>query len=142
MEIKCTYRTWLNYLNLAVCAPIYVVMFVGLVNMKAPVYMFVAYIYIAIYNVLRIYNKKVIFCDDVLITYGAFGKRREYKLCDITKIVVENMSYRKNIVIHFDKVFVRVRKDISNYDDLVKALCDKLNIKGYTRGGVSEFNIK
>ena len=104
--------------------------------------MFVAYIYIAIYNVLRIYNKKVILCDDVLITYGAFGKRREYKLCDITKIVVENMSYQKNIVIHFDKVFVRVRKDISNYDDLVKALCDKLNIKGYTRGGVSVFDIK
>ncbi len=142
MEIKCTYRTWLNYLNLAVCAPIYVMMFVGLVNMKAPAYMFVAYIYIAIYNVLRIYNKKVILYDDVLITYGAFGKRREYKLCDMTKIVVENMSYQKNIVIHFDKVFVMVRKDISNYDDLVKALCDKLNIKGYTRGGVSEFDIK
>ena len=33
-------------------------------------------------------------------------------------------------------------EDIKKYDDFVKKLCDRLQIKGYTRGGVSEYMIK
>ena len=47
----------------------------------------------------------------------------------------------ERVVLTQDKIML-IRKDIKNYDDFLKIICNRLNIKGYTRGGLSEFNMK
>lgn len=143
-ELQCTYRSAINVVSLMIAIAFSVGTLwaaIELKDIRIGVVTVVAFL-CAMYLGLRIANQRVFLAQDKIIIYSLWKKKTEYDIKDITKIAVANQSYAKYIKIYLSDKKLLVRRDIKKYDDFVKKLCDRLQIKGYTRGGVSEYMIK
>lgn len=143
-ELHCTYRSPLNVLSLVIAVAFFAGMLwttVKLQDIRPGVVTVVAFL-CTIYLMLRIANQRVVLTQEKIIVYGLCGKKTEYDMKDITKIAVTNQSRTKYIKLFLGDKKILVRKDIKYYDEFLKEICDRLQIKGYTRAGVSEFVVK
>lgn len=143
-ELQCTYRSAINVVSLMIAIAFSVGTLwaaIELKDIRIGVVTVVAFL-CAMYLGLRIANQRVVLAQDKIIIYSLWNKKTEYDIKDITKIAVANQSRTKYIKIYLGDKSLLVRKDIKKYDDFVKKLCDRLQIKGYTRGGVSEYTVK
>lgn len=143
-ELQCTYRSAINVVSLMIAIAFSVGTLwaaIELKDIRIGVVTVVAFL-CAMYLGLRIANQRVVLAQDKIIIYSLWKKMTEYDIKDITKIAVANQSHAKYIKIYLSDKKLLVRRDIKKYDDFVKKLCDRLQIKGYTRGGVSEYMIK
>ncbi len=145
-ELCCTYRSWLNYVKVFVGMTFFVLVYELMMSSKPQEdkkYWWIATVVIlfSMYFILRIRNSKVILQEEFLITYSIFGKRKVYRIHDITKVTIAN-NYNEYIVIYFGLSSVLVRKDISQYSEFVKTICERLQIKDYSRSGFFTYDIR
>lgn len=143
-ELCCTYRSPLNVLSLIIAVAFFAGTLWATVKLQdiRPGVVTVAAFLCTMYLVLRIVNQRVVLTGEKIIVYGLCGKKTEYDVRDITKIAVANRSRTKYIKLYLGNKKILVRKDIKSYDEFLKEICDRLQIKGYTRAGLSEFVVK
>ncbi len=142
--LQCTYRSAVNILPLVtalafLAATLYAT--VRLKDIRLAIVAVIAFL-CTMYLGLRILNERIVLTEEKLIIYSLWNKKTEYDMKDITKIAVANRSRTKYIKVYFGDKKVLVRKDIKDYDLLLKTICERLHITGYTRGGISEFKMR
>lgn len=146
------HREWYNYLFILIEIPFCSVLLGGLFwsyRLNDLIFWILGFpiiFYCLLDLILEVLNEKAIMTEEKIIVYNKFGIKSEYQINEISQVVVlcEHWGKYSNhyIRIRSGKRKSKIRFSYRGFDEFETELCNRLKLRGYSRGGKQVFDIK
>lgn len=94
-----------------------------------------------IYYILKMINERAILTDKTITIFSIWGRKKEYDLTEVTKIIYKNMYRETYVTIKIGRKKFKAERYATNRFEFGRKLAEIFNLDGFSRYGIIKFNV-